>query len=219
MSRTLKVLGLFWKGALFSQGSLTQFLECSFDKETPVIATSPWKRSAVLTGLFCQRVLKFERSLLCILICSALQCVAVCCSVLRCVAVCCSVLQCVAVCWSVFQKSQVYCHSSSSVCCSVLQCVAVCCNVLQCVAMCCSVFHRSTAIPLRQYVAVRCSVLQYIAACCSVFQCVAVCFSALRCFGNPPVSQVFGGTIHSFLLQEAYNSKPKHYVLSYLHCK
>ena len=55
------------------------------------------------------------------IMCSVLQCVAVCCSVLQCVAVCCSVLQCAAV------------------CCSVLQCVAVCCSVLQCVAVCCSV--------------------------------------------------------------------------------
>jgi len=43
------------------------------------------------------------------LLCSMLQCVAVCCSVLQCVAVCCIVLQCVAVCCSplhcVYQKS------------------------------------------------------------------------------------------------------------------
>jgi len=47
---------------------------------------------------------------MCNVICSVLQCVAVCCSVLQCVAVCCSVLQCVAV------------------CCSVLRCLRVCCG-------------------------------------------------------------------------------------------
>jgi len=52
-----------------------------------------------------------------VMLCSMLQCVAVCCSVLQCVAVCCTVLQYVAV------------------CCSVLQCFALCCSMLQCVAV------------------------------------------------------------------------------------
>jgi len=42
-------------------------------------------------------------TLLLLLCCSVLQCVAVCCSVSPCVAVCCSVLQCIAVCCSVLQ--------------------------------------------------------------------------------------------------------------------
>jgi len=67
-------------------------------------------------------------SLIRIVCCSVLQCVAVCCSVLQCVAVCCSVLQCVAVCCTYSQTSLI-----CIVCCSVLQCVAVCCSVLQCV--------------------------------------------------------------------------------------
>jgi len=48
----------------------------------------------------------------------------------------CSVLQCAAVCSSVLQ--------SVAACCSVLQCVAVCCSVLhalQYVAMCCPVLQ------------------------------------------------------------------------------
>ena len=72
-----------------------------------------------------------DREVFCSVVCSVLQCVAVCCSVLQCVAF--SVLECVAV----------YCVLLPvvAVCCSVLQCVAVCCSVLQCVAVCCGVLH------------------------------------------------------------------------------
>jgi len=42
------------------------------------------------------------------IICSVLQCVALCCSVLQCVTVCCSVLQCVTVCCSVLLVSEIY---------------------------------------------------------------------------------------------------------------
>jgi len=135
------------------------------------------------------------------MLCSVLQCVAVCCSVYilevsadyvvrhrMCYAVCCSVWQCVAVCYSVLQCVYVTnrfwsCLAPQDWLCSVLYFVAVDCCRLQCVAVCCSVLQR---------VAACCSVLQRVAACCSVdiFQvgpdcvlfhriCVAVCCSVL----------------------------------------
>jgi len=66
-------------------------------------------------------------------LCSVLQCVAVCCRMLQCVAGCCSELQCVAVCCRILQDG--------AVCCSLLQCDAICCSVSQCVAVCCSVLQ------------------------------------------------------------------------------
>ena len=84
------------------------------------------------------------------MLCSVLQCVAVCCSVLQCVAVCCSVLQCdvqcvavcCAMCYGVWQYVTVCCSTLHRVtaCCAV--CCAVCCSVLQCVEVCCNVFQR-----------------------------------------------------------------------------
>jgi len=93
--------------------------------------------------------------LICMYVCIAVWCVAVCCSVLQCVAVCCSVLQCVAVCCSVLcytwdpgpsllHTTRLSPVGSWYVCmyvlqCGVLQCDAVGESVLQCVAVCCSV--------------------------------------------------------------------------------
>ena len=81
------------------------------------------------------------------MLCSVVQCVAVCYSVVQCVSECCRVLQCMSVAVYVAE------------CCSVLQCmlqcasacVAVCCGVLRCiaacVAMCCSVIQSQTRGP------------------------------------------------------------------------
>ena len=106
-----------------------------------------------------------------ILICSVLQCVAVCCRVTvlvtqhPCVAVCFTVLYCGAFlqCWPHSTRA-ILLFQSVAVCCSVLQCVAVCCSVLQCVAIQYHWPHRTRAI----------LVLQCVAVCCSVSQCVAV---------------------------------------------
>ena len=71
------------------------------------------------------------------LMCSMLQCVAVCCNVLQCVAVCCSVLQCVAVCCSVLHsvavcEERVRCGKAVER--VLLQCVAYV-SLLQCIAV------------------------------------------------------------------------------------
>ena len=55
-------------------------------------------------------------------------------SVLQCVAMLCSALQCVAVCWRVYgYASDVAALVAGLHHCNVLQCVAVCCSMLQCV--------------------------------------------------------------------------------------
>jgi len=79
----------------------------------------------------------------CVVVCSVLQCVAVCCSVLQCVAVCCSVLQCVLhIPVPSIQKIESFrTKETASVCYIVVERVAVCCSVLQCVAVRCSVLQ------------------------------------------------------------------------------
>ena len=122
-------------------------------------------------------------------ICSVLQCVAVCCWVLQCVAVCCSVLQCVAVCCSVLL--------GAAVCRCVLLCVAVCCIVLQCVDLtwysetcvqCRIRISQTTPINLSRGIPRHsCSELQSVAGHCCVFcvlQCAAVCCSILLCVSS-----------------------------------
>jgi len=130
------------------------------------------------------------------LLCSVLQCVAVCCSVflyenwvlimsrafgyvLQCVAVCCRVWQCVAVYtyykWVLIMSCAISC---------VMQYVEVCGSVLYCVAVCICykwVLIRSRATGLVvQCVVVCCSVLQCVAVCCSVLQWVVVDCSVLQ---------------------------------------
>jgi len=77
----------------------------------------------------CCSVLQYD------VVCSVLQCFAMCCSVLQCVAVCCSVLQCVAVCRSTAPNEGACPHECVAVWRSWLQYNAVCCSVLQCVAV------------------------------------------------------------------------------------
>jgi len=95
------------------------------------------------------------------LVCSVLQCVAVCCSVLQRVAVCCSVLQRIAPYCSVLQ-------------CNALCCVAVCCRVLQCVTEHPIILSITRLMPHcpPPIVAVCCSVWQHVAVCCRVVQCI-----------------------------------------------
>jgi len=107
-------------------------------------------------------------------LCSALQCVAVCCSVLQYVAVRYSVLQCAPQSTAGLKRSNKGAHrpvdvrlNLRKICvcvlqwCSMLQCGAICCSVLQCAAVCCSV-------------------LQCVAVCCSVLQCVPQSAASLQ---------------------------------------